>query len=259
MIDHVVGLSFDYFADPQARRAALVRLDPATLTDGPWTKDASGRFLIATSCASAKCMCGCVSKAPIRRSAALPARCSSTPGRPSADVSCRRRDRNARGAANSGSSSLVARDDGTALIVALMAMMLLLPLGGGADAHHDDGDDNRGQLSRRPRHAVCGRRGHRACGQRASQGAQLDRCAERHFDIGLDATIAPAGAPPRDENGHPWRLYASGRLADMLGDASGDSQVHGRCVGRGRSGRTGRADRARECAGGLARLAATSK
>ena len=33
-----------YFADPQADGAALIKLDPAILTDGPWSKDASGRF-----------------------------------------------------------------------------------------------------------------------------------------------------------------------------------------------------------------------
>ena len=38
VIEHVVGLAFDYFADPQADGAALIKLDPAIL------KDASGRF-----------------------------------------------------------------------------------------------------------------------------------------------------------------------------------------------------------------------
>jgi len=44
VIEHVVGLAFDYFADPQADGAALIKLDPAILTDGPWLKDASGQF-----------------------------------------------------------------------------------------------------------------------------------------------------------------------------------------------------------------------
>ena len=44
VIEHVVGLAFDYFADPEADGAALIKLDPAILTDGPWSKDASGRF-----------------------------------------------------------------------------------------------------------------------------------------------------------------------------------------------------------------------
>ena len=46
VIEHVVGLTFDYFADPEpdSPALALIRLDPAILTDGPWLKDASGRF-----------------------------------------------------------------------------------------------------------------------------------------------------------------------------------------------------------------------
>jgi type II secretory pathway pseudopilin PulG len=46
VIEHVVGLAFDYFADPEADSPALalIKLDPALLTDGPWLKDASGRF-----------------------------------------------------------------------------------------------------------------------------------------------------------------------------------------------------------------------
>jgi type II secretory pathway pseudopilin PulG len=46
VIEHVVGLAFDYFADPEADSpaVALIKLDPAILTDGPWLKDASGRF-----------------------------------------------------------------------------------------------------------------------------------------------------------------------------------------------------------------------
>jgi type II secretory pathway pseudopilin PulG len=46
VIEHVVGLAFDYFADPEADSPALalIKLDPAILTDGPWLKDASGRF-----------------------------------------------------------------------------------------------------------------------------------------------------------------------------------------------------------------------
>jgi hypothetical protein len=38
-------------------------------------------------------------------------------------------------------------------------------------------------------------------------------------------TTGSAGARPRDENGHPWKLYASGPLADMLGGGSGASPI----------------------------------
>jgi hypothetical protein len=45
VIEHVVGLAFDYFANPEAEREALIKLDPASLTDGPWLTDALGRSL----------------------------------------------------------------------------------------------------------------------------------------------------------------------------------------------------------------------
>jgi prepilin-type N-terminal cleavage/methylation domain-containing protein len=44
VVEHVVGLAFDYFGDPQAEGAALVKLDPAILIDGPWLEDASGHL-----------------------------------------------------------------------------------------------------------------------------------------------------------------------------------------------------------------------
>ena len=117
------------------------------------------------------------------------------------------------------------RDDGIALIVALMAMMLLLPLGAALTlitttetriaANYRDGLDTL---------------------YAADAGVELAvselRRVPNWTDVlngsvtsALTTTIEPAGAPPRDENGHPWRLYASGRLADMLGDASVNSQV----------------------------------
>ena len=42
MLDHVVRLSFDYFG-PAASGGPLVRLEPATLVDGPWIEDAEQR------------------------------------------------------------------------------------------------------------------------------------------------------------------------------------------------------------------------
>ena len=42
MLDHVVRLSFDYFG-PAASDGPLVRLEPATLVDGPWMEDAAHR------------------------------------------------------------------------------------------------------------------------------------------------------------------------------------------------------------------------
>jgi hypothetical protein len=120
----------------------------------------------------------------------------------------------------------LSRDDGIALIVALMAMMLLLPLGAALTlitttetritANYRDGLDTL---------------------YAADAGVELAvselRRVPNWTDVlngtvtsELTATIEPAGAPPRDESGHPWRLYASGRLADMLGAGSSNSQVH---------------------------------
>lgn len=42
MLDHVVRLSFDYFAGA-TNGGPLVRLEPATLIDGPWIEDAAHR------------------------------------------------------------------------------------------------------------------------------------------------------------------------------------------------------------------------
>ena len=42
MLDHVVRLSFDYFG-PATSGGPLVRLEPATLVDGPWIEDAEHR------------------------------------------------------------------------------------------------------------------------------------------------------------------------------------------------------------------------
>jgi len=42
MLDHVVRLSFDYFG-PATSGGPLVRLEPATLVDGPWMEDAAHR------------------------------------------------------------------------------------------------------------------------------------------------------------------------------------------------------------------------
>jgi type II secretory pathway pseudopilin PulG len=42
MLDHVVRLSFDYFG-PATSGGPFVRLEPATLVDGPWMEDAAHR------------------------------------------------------------------------------------------------------------------------------------------------------------------------------------------------------------------------
>jgi hypothetical protein len=46
MLDHVVRLSFDYFGAATAA-GPLVRLEPATLVDGPWIEDAAHRMFDA--------------------------------------------------------------------------------------------------------------------------------------------------------------------------------------------------------------------
>jgi len=46
MLDHVVRLSFDYFG-PATPSGPLVRLEPATLVDGPWIEDAAHRMFDA--------------------------------------------------------------------------------------------------------------------------------------------------------------------------------------------------------------------
>jgi len=46
MLDHVVQLSFDYFG-PATSGGPLVRLEPATLVDGPWMEDAAHRMFDA--------------------------------------------------------------------------------------------------------------------------------------------------------------------------------------------------------------------
>jgi type II secretory pathway pseudopilin PulG len=46
MLDHVVRLSFDYFG-PATAGGLLVRLEPATLVDGPWIEDAAHRVFDA--------------------------------------------------------------------------------------------------------------------------------------------------------------------------------------------------------------------
>jgi len=46
MLEHVVGLSFDYFGAATAG-GPLVRLEPATLIDGPWIEDAAHRMFDA--------------------------------------------------------------------------------------------------------------------------------------------------------------------------------------------------------------------
>jgi hypothetical protein len=46
MLDHVVRLSFDYFG-PATASGPLVRLEPATLIDGPWIEDAAHRVFDA--------------------------------------------------------------------------------------------------------------------------------------------------------------------------------------------------------------------
>jgi len=43
MIEHVAGLTFDYFGAASAQDRTLVRFEPAVLTDGPWSEDASHR------------------------------------------------------------------------------------------------------------------------------------------------------------------------------------------------------------------------
>ena len=42
MVEHVVGLAFEYFGADDTGRG-LARIDPARLVDGPWTEDASHR------------------------------------------------------------------------------------------------------------------------------------------------------------------------------------------------------------------------
>jgi type II secretory pathway pseudopilin PulG len=46
MLDHVVALSFDYFGFSEPG-GPLVRLDPATLVDGPWSDDSAPRVFDA--------------------------------------------------------------------------------------------------------------------------------------------------------------------------------------------------------------------
>jgi type II secretory pathway pseudopilin PulG len=46
MLEHVVRLSFDYFG-PSTTGGPLVRLEPATLIDGPWIEDAEHRVFDA--------------------------------------------------------------------------------------------------------------------------------------------------------------------------------------------------------------------
>jgi len=46
MLDHVVRLSFDYFGRAMPGEP-LVRLEPQTLVDGPWTEDAQHRVFDA--------------------------------------------------------------------------------------------------------------------------------------------------------------------------------------------------------------------
>jgi len=46
MLDHVVRLSFDYFG-PATTGGPLVRLEPATLVDGPWIEDPTHRMFDA--------------------------------------------------------------------------------------------------------------------------------------------------------------------------------------------------------------------
>jgi hypothetical protein len=46
MLDHVVRLAFDYFG-PATAGGPLVRLEPATLVDGPWIEDAAHRMFDA--------------------------------------------------------------------------------------------------------------------------------------------------------------------------------------------------------------------
>jgi hypothetical protein len=44
MIDHVVGLTFDYLAPSSTAGSSLVTIDPGTLIDGPWAADATRRL-----------------------------------------------------------------------------------------------------------------------------------------------------------------------------------------------------------------------
>ena len=46
MLEHVVRLSFDYFG-PSTTGGSLVRLEPATLVDGPWIEDEAHRMFDA--------------------------------------------------------------------------------------------------------------------------------------------------------------------------------------------------------------------
>lgn len=43
MIDHVLGLTFDYLAPSSTAGSSLVTVDPGTLIDGPWAEDATHR------------------------------------------------------------------------------------------------------------------------------------------------------------------------------------------------------------------------
>ena len=43
MIDHVVGLTFEYMAPSSIAGSSLVIVDPGTLADGPWAEDATLR------------------------------------------------------------------------------------------------------------------------------------------------------------------------------------------------------------------------
>jgi len=43
MIDHVLGLAFEYFGPSSAAGTALVRFDPGVFLDGPWVEDDAHR------------------------------------------------------------------------------------------------------------------------------------------------------------------------------------------------------------------------
>ena len=43
MVEHVVGLTFEYFGPVSPADQSLVRFDPGILADGPWSEDASHR------------------------------------------------------------------------------------------------------------------------------------------------------------------------------------------------------------------------
>ena len=43
LVDHVVGLAFEYFGPASGAGTVLVRFDPAVFLDGPWMEDASHR------------------------------------------------------------------------------------------------------------------------------------------------------------------------------------------------------------------------